>query len=80
MLQSSPVFATLHGGHALVCNYEVNSHPYTREGGYYVADGNYARFSIFVKTIPNLLANKIFWFATQQESCRIDVEHTFVVL
>ncbi|XP_050211747.1 uncharacterized protein LOC126661908 [Mercurialis annua] len=48
--------------------------------GYYLVDGIYPSWSIFIKTIPSPQTNKHKQFATTQESARKDVERAFGVL
>ncbi|XP_074356370.1 uncharacterized protein LOC141696082 [Apium graveolens] len=48
--------------------------------GYYLADGIYPSWPIFVKTITKPQDNKRKYFATAQESVRKDVERAFGVL
>jgi hypothetical protein len=47
-------------------------HTYTK--GYYLADGIYPEWPIFVKTHRNLTEEKYDQFAKEQEACRKDVE------
>jgi hypothetical protein len=51
ILQRSHMLARLAKGDAPACNYTVNNHQYTQ--GYYLADGIYPPWSVFVKTIFN---------------------------
>jgi hypothetical protein len=53
-------------------------HTYTK--GYYLADGIYPEWPIFVKTHCNLTEEKYGRFAKEQEACRKDVERVFGVL
>jgi len=48
--------------------------------GYYLADGTYPKWSTIVQTIHESRGPKNKYFATQQESCRKDVERAFRVL
>jgi hypothetical protein len=78
VLQRSLVFARLAEGDALVFNYETNGHPYNK--CYYLVDGIYPDWSIFVKTIREPADVKNIRFAKRQEGCRKDVECSFGVL
>ena len=49
MLERSHIFFDLTQGCALAVNYLINGHYYTM--GYYLADGIYPKWAIFVKTI-----------------------------
>ncbi|KAK1645343.1 hypothetical protein QYE76_063148 [Lolium multiflorum] len=71
----SPVFAKLTEGHALLVNYEVNGHHYTK--GYYLADGIYPTLSTFVKTISSPKPPKEACFVKEREA---DVKRVFGIL
>jgi hypothetical protein len=47
---------------------------------YYLADGIYPPWSVFVKTISNPQNKKEAEFARMQEACRKDIERVFGVL
>ena len=78
VLQRSPLFKRLCDGDAPPCNYTVNGHDYTM--GYYLGDGIYPQWAIFVKTNSNPTGPKKCGFAAAHESVRKDVERAFGVL
>ncbi|XP_038707215.1 uncharacterized protein LOC120002520 [Tripterygium wilfordii] len=78
VLDRSFVFTKLAQGRSPPVHYYVNGRHYSM--GYYLADGIYPSWAIFVKTIPMPKTNKARHFKTLQESCRKDVERAFDVL
>ncbi|KAI5011770.1 hypothetical protein ZWY2020_013907 [Hordeum vulgare] len=78
MLQRSPVFARLAEGNSPPVNVNMNRNNYNK--GYYLADGNYPRWTTIVKTISNPVGENRKRFAREQESDRKDVERAFGVL
>jgi hypothetical protein len=58
--------------------FTVNGHTYQRP--YWLADGIYPKYSVFVKTIPSTANAKEAHFAKAQESRRKDVERLFGML
>jgi hypothetical protein len=77
-LDRSLLFKNLLNGEAPKCEYTINGHQYTQ--GYYLADGIYTDWAVFVKTLlePRGLEQK--HFVKMQEGCRKDVERAFGVL
>lgn len=78
VLQRSSVFKKLCNGELPPCNYTVNCRYYNM--GYYLADGIYPQWAMFVKTISKPRGKKQSHFATMQETARKDVERAFGVL
>jgi hypothetical protein len=78
ILQRSSVFGRLADGNAPSVSFEVIGHTYTK--GYYLADGIYPEWPIFVKTRCNPTEEKYSRFAKKQEAYRKDVEGAFGVL
>jgi hypothetical protein len=72
------VFSRLAEGQTPAMNFKVNGHAYNK--GYYLADGIYPTYAIFVKTIPTPALEMDAYFATCQEAARKDVECAFWVL
>jgi hypothetical protein len=56
-------------------NYVINGHEYNK--GYYLVDGIYQRWAIFVNTISGPTLGKRAWFS---KACRNDVMQAFGVL
>jgi hypothetical protein len=77
-MSRSPLFARHVVGDAPPCNYVINGRYYTM--GYYLADGIYHPWTMFVKTIERPQGPKRSHFATMKESTRKDVERAFSVL
>jgi hypothetical protein len=59
-------------------SYEIIGHTYTKD--YYLADGIYPEWPVFVKTHHNPTEEKYNRFAKEQEACRKYVEQEFGVL
>jgi hypothetical protein len=72
------VFGRLAEGDAPSVSSEIMGHTYTK--GYYLADGIYPEWHVFVKTHRNPTEEKYGRFAKEQEDCRKDVERAFGVL
>ena len=72
MLNQSPVFDDVLQGRAHLVQFTINGTPYNM--GYYLADGIYPDWPIFVKTIPMSQGPKIKLFVKCQEAARKDVE------
>jgi hypothetical protein len=78
IIDHSPFLTDLAMGH-------IATHPWTLQGrqherGYYLADGIYPDWAIFIKTISQPQGQKRQWFSKQQEAARKDVERAFGVL
>lgn len=78
VLNQSPLFNGHVTGTAPVIPFTINGNEYKH--GYYLADGIYPRWAVFVKTIPYPTGNKRIRFSAAQEAARKDVERAFGVL
>ncbi|XP_074378147.1 uncharacterized protein LOC141719667 [Apium graveolens] len=78
VLDLSPVFDDVLQGRASEVNFTINGNNYNM--GYYLIDGIYPEWSIFVKTIPRPQSEKRRLFSKYQESQIKDVERAFGVL
>ena len=72
VLNQSPLFTEVLRGEAPKVRYSVNGNKYNM--GYYLVDGIYPEWAIFVKTIPLPQTEKAKLFAQHQEGARKDVE------
>jgi hypothetical protein len=78
VLQQSSLFIRELQGQAPRVQYTVNGNLYTQ--GYYLADGIYSEWAIFVKSISMPINEKDQEFANHQEGKRKDIERAFGVL
>jgi hypothetical protein len=78
VLQRSPQFGRFADGNAPSMSFEVMGHTYTK--GYYLADGIYTEWPVFVKTHRNPTEDKYSRFAKEQEASQKNVERAFAVL
>ncbi|XP_020267155.1 uncharacterized protein LOC109842705 [Asparagus officinalis] len=78
VLDRSPVFDDIESGEAPRVNFTVNGREYNL--AYYLADGIYPKWPVFVQSIQMPQGNKHQFFAKQQESYMKDVERAFGVL
>jgi hypothetical protein len=78
VLNKSPLFIRELKGEAPRVQFNVNGSRYDR--GYYLADGIYPEWAVFVKTIPLPQTDMDKLFAQHQEGARKDVERAFGVL
>ncbi|XP_044355668.1 uncharacterized protein [Triticum aestivum] len=78
VLNQSPLFTETLQGNAPRVDYYVNEQQYKK--GYYLADGIYPEWAVFVKTIRLPQTEKDKLFAKKQEGARKDVERAFGVL
>jgi hypothetical protein len=75
VLHRSPLFTKLSHGEPPTCNYKVNDHDYTM--GYYLADGSYPAWAVFVKNIGEHIRSS---FRQSSRSMPEDIERAFGVL
>ena len=78
VLNSSPLFNEKCQGVGPAVSFVANGNRH--DMGYYLADGIYPRWPVFVKTIRQTSDEKKAYFAQRQESARKDVERAFGVL
>ncbi|XP_047951824.1 uncharacterized protein LOC125197155 [Salvia hispanica] len=78
VLNSSNPFTKLCNGKSPVIEFTANGRQYHM--GYYLADGIYPRWHVFIKTINCLIGDRRVLFAQMQEVSRKDVERAFGVL
>ncbi|XP_047949319.1 uncharacterized protein LOC125195176 [Salvia hispanica] len=78
VLQSSPLFNDECRGEGPEISFVANGTQY--RGGYYLADGIYPRWPVFVKTLRLPAGARRQYFARKQEAARKDVERAFGVL
>ncbi|XP_047949176.1 uncharacterized protein LOC125195012 [Salvia hispanica] len=78
LLNSSTLFADQCRGRGPTIEFTANGRRYHM--WYYLADGIYPRWSVFVKTITCPIGDRRVLFAAKQESMRKDVERAFGVL
>jgi len=78
ILDRSPLLVDLMHGRAPEVNFEVNGESFTM--GYYLADGIYPDWKVFVKTISAPQGEKKKHYAKRQEGERKDVERGFCAL
>jgi hypothetical protein len=78
VLQRFPVFGRLADGNVLSVSFYVMGHTYTK--GYYLVDGIYPEWPVFVKTHRHPTEEKYGRFTKEQEACQKDVERAFGVL
>ena len=78
VLNSSTLFADQCRGRGPAIQFTANGR--THHMGYYLADGIYPRWPVFLKTISCPIGERRVLFAAKQESARKDVERAFGVL
>nr|XP_043619631.1 uncharacterized protein LOC122591426 [Erigeron canadensis] len=78
VLNQSPLFNGFKDGIAPVVPFTVNGTEYKYP--YYLVDGIYPRYAMFVKTIPHPTNEKRIRFAKAHEAARKDVERTFGII
>ena len=78
VLNASPLFNNLTNGTAPSVPFTINGSEY--QYGYYLVDGIYPKWAVFVKGIPHPTGAKRIRFTKAQESARKDVERAFGIL
>jgi hypothetical protein len=78
VLNRSPLFQSLTSGTARHVEYIVNGNKYTM--GYYLVDGIYPAWAMFVKAYQSSQGNKKVHFTRAQEALRKDMKRAFGVL
>ena len=78
VLNQSPLFTDAIRGQEPTVRFTVNNHEYNM--GYYLADGIYPSWPVFMKGVPLLQLEKHRFFSEQQASVRKDVECAFGIL
>eukprot|EP00644_Phytophthora_capsici_P002357 jgi/Phyca11/105696/e_gw1.11.839.1 len=78
VLEQSRIFDSMLRGDSLEVLYSINGNTYDMP--YFLADGIYPEWCVFVKSIEKPLGNKRKLFAKYQEANRKDVERCFGVL
>ena len=78
VLDRSPLTTCLMQGRAPSAEFTINGR--THSQAYYLADGIYPDWSVFIKTISHPVTAKHKLFASSQESARKDIERAFGVL
>jgi hypothetical protein len=80
ILDQSPLMQDLYSGNSPATSVSYTLGEKERNMGYYLADGIYPDYPIFVKSIKEPSDEKSKLFARFQEACRKDVERAFGVL
>ncbi len=78
VIDRSPLAASIFGDQIPNVDYSINGN--TRKAGYWLVDGIYPPWSVFVTTIHKPQGEKFQHFAKAQEAVRKDVERAFGVL
>jgi hypothetical protein len=78
ILDRSPLLQDLYNGKSMEVSYTLNGKERTTP--YYLADGIYPDWTVFVKSLTAPVSEKQSHFAKEQEACRKDVERAFGVL
>jgi len=78
VLNQSPLFNYYEDGTAPTVPFTVNGTEYRYP--YFLVDGIYPRYAMFVKTIPHPTGEKRIRFSKAQEAARKDVERAFGIL